>query len=185
MKRLTLAAVLAAALPAFAQTYTVDARHTFPQYEVKHFGMSTQRGMFNKTTGKITLDRAAKKGTADIAIDLNSIVTGEPKLTDHLKNEDFFNVTKNPTATFKSSDFRFQGDKLTAVAGDLTLNGVTKPVTLNVEAYNCGDHPMNKKPMCGADLTATIKRTDFGVKYAVPAVGDDVKLNIAIEAFQD
>jgi polyisoprenoid-binding protein YceI len=187
MKRLALAAVVASfALPAAAQeTYTVDARHTFPTFEVSHFGMSKQRGMFTKVTGKVTIDRAGKKGSADIAIDMASLATGDPKLADHLRNEDFFDVAKNPTATFKSSNFKFEGDKLVAVSGDLTLRGVTKPVTLTVDAFNCGNHPMNKKPMCGADATTVIKRTDFGIKYAVPAVSDDVKLSIPIEAFKD
>lgn len=188
MKRIALAALLAAsfALPAAAQeTYTVDARHTFPLFEVSHFGMSKQRGMFSKVTGKITLDRAAKKGSADITLDMSAIAVGEPKLADHLRNEDFFDVAKFPTATFKSTDFKFDGDKLVAVNGDLTLRGITKPVSLKVEAFNCGNHPMNKKAMCGAEATATIKRTDFGIKYAVPAVSDDVKLEIPIEAFKD
>ena len=188
MKRLVLAAALAVtfALPAAAQeTYTVDARHTFPVFEVSHFGMSKQRGMFSKVTGKIMIDRAGKKGSADITIDMAALAVGEPKLGDHLRNEDFFDVAKHPTATFKSSNFKFDGDKLVSVAGDLTLRGITKPVTLTVEAFNCGSHPMNKKAMCGAEATTTIKRTDFGIKYAVPAVSDDVKLMIPIEAFKD
>ncbi len=187
MKRLALAAALAAALPVAAQqeTYTIDSNHTFPTYEVKHFGMSTQRGMFTKASGKITVDRAAKKGTADVTIDMTQISTGAPKLTDHLRAADFFEAEKFPTATFKASDFKFEGDKLVAVNGDLTLKGVTKPVALKVEAFNCGNHPMNKKAMCGADLSTTIKRSDFGIKYAIPAVGEDVKVSIPVEAFKD
>jgi polyisoprenoid-binding protein YceI len=154
-------------------------------FEVSHFGMSTQRGTFNKVTGKVVIDRAAKKGTADITIDMKGVVTGEPKLTEHLLAADFFEADKFPTATFKSSNFTFSGDKLTAIAGDLTLKGVTKPVTLTVTAFNCGTHPMNKKAMCGADASTTIKRSDFGVKYAIPAVSDDVKLSIPVEAFKD
>ncbi len=186
-KSILIAAIAAAAaLPAAAQeTYTLDARHTFPVFEVSHFGMSTQRGMFNKATGKITIDRAGKKGSADITLDMASVTAGDAKLIDHLKSEDFFDVAKFPTATFKSSNFKFEGDKLVSVAGDLTLKGVTKPVTLTVTAFNCGNHPMNKKPMCGADASTTIKRTDFGIKYAVPAVSDDVKLSIPVEAFKD
>jgi len=188
MTKTTLAAALAAALalPVAAQeTYSVDARHTFPVFEVSHFGMSSQRGMFNKTTGKIVIDRAGKKGSADITLDMTGITAGDAKLVDHLKAEDFFDVAKFPTATFKSSNFKFEGDKLVAVSGDLTLKGVTKPVTLTVTSFQCGNHPMNKKPMCGADASTTIKRTDFGIKYAVPAVSDDVKLSIPVEAFKD
>lgn len=188
MKTLTLVAAMAAtvAFPVAAQeTYSVDARHTFPAFEVNHLGMSTQRGLFNKATGMITIDRAGKKGNADITLDMSSIAVGDAKLVDHLKSEDFFDVAKFPTATFKSSNFKFEGDKLVSVAGDLTLKGVTKPVTLTVTAFNCANNPMNKKPMCGADASATIKRSDFGIKYAVPAVSDDVKLSIPIEAYKD
>ena len=99
--------------------------------------------------------------------------------------DDFFGAEKFPTATFKGSDFKFDGDKLVSVGGNLTLKGVTKPVTLAVSAFNCGNHPMNKKAMCGADASVTIKRTDFGINYGVPALGDDVKLSIPVEAFKD
>ena len=185
MKRLLIAAALAAALPVAAQeTYTVDAGHTVPAFEVKHLGMSTQRGLFTKASGKITIDRAAKKGTADITIDMNSVSTSVPKLNEHLKADDFFGAEKFPTATFKGNDFKFEGDKLVSVGGNLTLKGVTKPVTLTVTAFNCGTHPMNKKAMCGAEVTGTVKRSDFGMKYAVPAVGDDIKLVIQVEAFK-
>jgi polyisoprenoid-binding protein YceI len=186
MKRLLIAAAVAAVLPVAAQeTYTVDAGHTVPQFEVKHLGMSTQRGLFTKASGKITIDRAGKKGTADITIDMASVSTSVPKLNDHLKADDFFGAEKFPTATFKGSDFKFDGDKLVSVGGNLTLKGVTKPVTLAVSAFNCGNHPMNKKPMCGADASVTIKRSDFGVSYGIPAISDDVKLSIPVEAFKD
>lgn len=187
MHKLFLAVALAAALPAVAapETYTIDGRHTFPTFEVNHFGVSTQRGMFTKVAGKITVDRAAKTGNVDVTIDTGSVVTGIQGLTDHLKGEDFFNAAKFPTATFKGDKWRFEGDKPVAVEGNLTLNGVTKPVTLTIASANCRDHPMNKKPMCGADATTTIKRSEFGIKYALPAVGDDVKLSIPVEAFKD
>ena len=180
MHKLLFAAGLAATLPAVAapETYTIDGRHTFPTFEVSHFGISTQRGMFTKVSGKITVDRAARTGNVDVTIDTTSVVTGLQGLTDHLKAEDFFNTARFPTATYK-------GDRPTAVEGNLTLNGVTRPVTLAITAASCRDHPMNKKPMCGADATTTIKRSDFGIKYALPAVGDDVKLSIPVEAFRD
>jgi polyisoprenoid-binding protein YceI len=187
MKKLLLAATLAAALPVLAapETYTIDGRHTFPTFEVSHFGISTQRGMFTKVAGKITVDRAAKSGSVDVTIDTGSVVTGIQGLTDHLKAEDFFNVARFPTATFKGDKMSFEGDRPVAVDGSLTLNGVSRPVTLTIAAASCRDHPANKKPMCGADATATIKRSDFGIKYALPAVGDEVKLSIPVEAFKD
>jgi polyisoprenoid-binding protein YceI len=177
---------LAAALPAFAapENYVIDAGHTFPSFEVNHLGFSTHRGRFNKTEGKITLDTAAKSGSVEITIDANSVDTGGEKLDKHLKAEDFFNVAKFPTLTFKGSKFTFDGDKPVAVEGDFTLLGVTKPVKLTISNFKCGAHPFNKKPLCGAEVTGTIKRSEFGMKYGVPAVGDDIKLMIQVEAFK-
>ena len=189
MKYTLAAAALASALvlPAAAQTetYTIDGRHTFPAFEVSHFGMSIQRGRFNKTSGKITVDKAAKTGSVDVTIDAASVDTGEPKLGDHLRNQDFFNATTHPNITFKGTKFNFDGDKVKSVDGELTMLGVTKPVTLTAQHFACGNHPMNKKAMCGAEFTANIKRTDWGMKYAVPAVADDVLLRINVEAFKD
>ncbi len=184
---LLLAAALAVALPAAAapEHYTIDARHTFPSFEVGHMGFSLQRGRFNRTEGKVMLDAAAKKGSIDIRIDANSIDTGLDKLEEHLRGEDFFNVAKFPAITFKGDKFAFDGDKVKSVSGNLTMLGVTKPVTLTATYFNCADHPMAKKKACGGDFVATIKRTDFGMKYAVPAVGDEVKLQIQVEAFKD
>ena len=188
MKRTVAAAVLTAfALPAVAalESYTIDSRHTFPAFEVSHFGMSLQRGRFNKTTGKITVDRDAKSGSVDVTIDAASVDTGEAKLGEHLRNADFFNAAVHPNITFKGTKFNFDGDKVKSVDGELTMLGVTKPVTLTAQHFNCGNHPMNKKAMCGAEFTTTIKRTEWGMKYAVPAVADDVMLRINVEAFKD
>jgi len=189
MNRNALAALVAgtlASLPALAsESYTIDASHTFPSFEVMHLGYSLQRGRFNKTSGKITLDTAGKKGSADITIDATSVDTGLDKLEQHLRGEDFFDVAKFPTITFKGDKFAFEGDKVKSVSGNLTMRGITKPVTLTAAYFNCADHPMAKKKACGGDFTTTVKRTDFGMKYAVPAVADDVTLRIQVEAFRD
>jgi polyisoprenoid-binding protein YceI len=171
----------AAAEPA---TYTIDPRHTFPSFEVKHLDFSLQRGRFNNTTGRIVYDAAAKKVAIDITIDAASIDTGLDAMEAHLRKSDFLDVGKYPTITFKSTNARFSGDTLTAVDGDLTIRDQTKPVTLAVNAFRCGAHPMSKKPMCGADATTTIKRSEFGMTYGLPAVADDVKLLINVEASQ-
>ena len=190
MKRIAFVPALAAlltALPAAAEmeTFTVDPAHTRPTYEVSHFGYSMQRGRFNKTSGKIMLDTAAKKGSADITIDAASVDSGVPKLDEHLKSEDFFNVAKNPQITFKSSDFTFDGDKVKSATGDLTMNGVTRPVTLTATVFQCAPNPMLKRKQCGADLVATVKRSDFGMKVYLPALGDEVTLRIPVESTQD
>jgi polyisoprenoid-binding protein YceI len=190
MNRMHLAAGLAAlftTLPAAAEmeSYTVDPRHTFPTYEVSHFGYSMQRGRFNKTAGKIQIDTAAKKGGADIAMDTASVSTGVEKLDEHLRSEDFLNAAKHPQITFKSSSFAFDGDTVKSATGDLTINGVTRPVTFKANVFQCAMNPMLKKKQCGADLVTTIKRSDFGVNYALPALGDDVTLRISVEAMKD
>jgi polyisoprenoid-binding protein YceI len=180
----TLAATLAAPVLA-ADTYSIDSRHTLPSYEINHFGWSTQRGRFEKVTGKIVLDRAAASGSVDVTIDATSVSTGIAKLDEHLKSEDFFNVAKYPTITFKSKKLHFSADKLTAVDGELTLLGVTKPLTLTISGFQCGPNQMVKKDECGADATGTIKRTEFGMTKYAPALGDDVKLLINVEALKD
>ena len=190
MKLIALApavAALATALPSAAevQTFTIDPAHTRPTYEVMHLGYSLQRGRFNKTSGKITFDTTAKQGSADVTIDATSIDSGVPKLDEHLKSEDFFNVAKNPTITFKSSNFAFDGERVKNVSGDLTMNGVTRPVTLTANLFQCAPNPMNKKPQCGGDFITTVKRSDFGMKYAIPALGDEVTLRIPVEAIKD
>lgn len=188
MKILLAIAALSATLmaPAFAapDTYTIDPNHTFPTFEVNHLGYSIQRGRFDKTSGTITLDLAAKTGSADITIQTGSIDMGFDEWNKHM-DEKFFHVDKFPTMTFKSSKFKFKGDKLVAVDGDLTLRGVTKPVTLTVDLFKCAPHPMLKKDACGADATTTIKRSDFGMSEFIPFVGDEIKIAFGIEAVKN
>lgn len=178
----TVLLMLSQASVAAPMTYQIDPTHTFPSFEISHFGFSTYRGRFDKTSGSITLDRDKKTGSADVTIDAASVSTGVPKLDDHLRNPDFFDTTKHPTIRFKSQDFKFNGDKLVAVNGNLTLHGVTKPVSLTVSSFLCGDHPLKKVPMCGADATTTLKRSDFGMSKYSPNIGEDVLLRIEIEA---
>lgn len=174
-------------LPAFAEleTYTIDPQHTFPYYEVSHFGYSIQRGRFDKTSGKITLDIAAQKGSAEVTVDAASVDSGVDKLNEHLRSEDFFNVAKNPQITFKSTRLAFADDKVTSATGDLTINGITRPVTLTATLFHCAPHPMTKRKQCGGDLVATVKRSDFGMKYALGPLGDEVTLHIGVESIKD
>lgn len=194
MNKAVLAAVLALPLAAFAapESYTIDSTHTYVYFEVDHLGVSTQRGRFDRSSGKFTIDRAAKTGGIELAVETGSVSTGDnvkgsrPRtLDEHLKNADFFNVPEFPRMTFKSTGVKFAGDNPAEVAGNLTLNGVTKPLTLKVDKWNCRDNPMSKKPMCGGNVSATLKRTDWGMKYGVPAIGDEVRLWVAVEAYKD
>jgi polyisoprenoid-binding protein YceI len=168
-----------------ADTYTIDSRHTFPSFEISHLGFSTQRGRFNDTKGKLTLDTAAKSGSVEISISTGSIDTGLDKLEEHLRGPDFFDAQMHPTITFKSSKFTFDGANLTKVDGELTMKGVTHPISMAATNFRCAIHPMLKKQVCGADLSGTVKRSTYGINYAIPAVGDDVKLFIQVEAIND
>lgn len=187
-KSLLAVLVISAALPfsaLAADSYTVDPAHTYPHFSVSHLGFSTMQGRFDKTSGRITLDRAAKTGSVDIAIETASVSTGFAKRDDHLRSPDFFNAAEFPTISYKSTAFRFKGDAPASVDGNLTMAGVTRPVTLTIDALKCGTNPMNKKDQCGAAASAQIKRSDFGIKYGLPGVGDDVKLVFEIEAIKD
>ncbi|MCC7005275.1 MAG: polyisoprenoid-binding protein [Ottowia sp.] len=167
---------------AAVETYQLDPHHTFSSFEYSHLGYSTQRSRFNKTTGKITLDPVNHSGSADITIDVESIDTGSKIFDQHLHGEDFFDARKFPTITFKSNQFKFNGDVLSEINGEMTSKGVTKPVTLKVTQFKCMMHPMMKKEACGANAVATISRTEFNNGKYAPHVSDTVTLHIAIEA---
>ena len=180
--------IIAVALPLStfaAGSYTIDPPHTFPHFSINHLGFSTMQGRFDKTSGTVTLDRAAKNGSVEISIESASVSTGFVKRDDHLRSPDFFNAAEFPAITYKSTAMHFKGDTPSSVDGNLTILGVTKPVTLTIDTFNCGTNPMNKKEECGAGASAQIKRSDFGVKYGLPAVGDDVKLVFEIEAIKN
>ena len=187
MKLLAIATLVTLALPAAAEveTYTIDPNHTFPAFEIGHFGYSIQRGRFNKTAGKATLDPSAHAGSVDIVIDAASIDTGHPKLQEELRKPDWFDVAQFPTLTFKGSQFTFDGDNVKSVTGELTMHGVTRPVTLNATQWRCAPHPYLKRKVCGGDFVATIKRSEFGMKKFLPNLADDVTLRINFEAIKD
>ena len=179
---LSLSAISAFAAP---ETYVMDANHTFAKFEYSHMGYSLQQSRFDKTSGKFTIDRAAKTGSVDVTIDTKSVNTGSEMFNGHLKGDDFFAVDKFPTATFKSTSVKFDGDKPASIDGNLTIKGVTKPVTLTMTGFMCMPHPMMKKDACGGNATAKIKRSDFGLSKYVPNVGDEVTLTISVEAIKE
>ncbi|KVD55581.1 YceI family protein [Burkholderia ubonensis] len=169
-KQLMIAAgALAAALsfPAFADvsTYQFDPTHTYPSFEADHFGgLSVWRGKFDKSSGTVTLDRAAKTGTVDVTTQLASISTGNTKLDEHLQTNEFFDVAKYPEAVYKGT-VKFKGDKPAEVVGNLTLHGVTKPLTLKIDSFKCMPHPMLKREVCGIDAVGEFNRDEFGLDY--------------------
>ena len=185
-----LAAVLAvsaaAATPVLAapQTYTIDSTHTFPSFSYSHFGMSTQISKFDKTTGTVTLDKEAKTGAVDITIDMKSVNTGYETFNEHIQEADFFDTANYPTATFKSNKVNFEGDKPVSIEGDLTIKGVTKPVTLQVTHFANMPHPMMKKDAIGANASTVIKRSEFNAGKYAPGVGDEVTITVSLEAIK-
>ncbi|SNX28048.1 Polyisoprenoid-binding protein YceI [Polynucleobacter meluiroseus] len=163
-------------------TFATDANHTFAQFEYSHLGFSTQTSRFNTVSGTVTIDQAAKKGSADITIDTKSVDTGSTFFNKHIQDEDFLATTQFPTATFQSDDMIFKGDKPVALKGTLTLKGVSKPVTLKITHFECKKHPMTGADYCGANAETQVKRTEFNMGKYAPNVGDQVTILIAIEA---
>lgn len=178
-------AMLPAALFAAPESYTIDSRHTFPRWAVSHHGFSIHRGQFNRTTGKLVMDWSAKTGSVEIEVETASIGTGDPEFDKVLRSPNWFDTDKHPRMTFRGTTMRFEKDVPVAISGDLTLLGVTRPVTFNVSGVKCGNHPIAKKPLCGAEVTGSIRRSEFGMKSGLPSVGDDVQLTIQFEAFRD
>jgi polyisoprenoid-binding protein YceI len=165
-------------------TYNVDPNHTYPSFQADHLGgLSNWRGKFNKSSGTITLDKEKGTGKVEITVDTSSINFGMPKLDEHAKSAEIFDVAKFPTATYKGTLTKFKDGAPTEVEGQFTLHGVTKPLTLKIDQFKCMMHPMNKKEVCGADATATFNRADFGVNYGDKyGFNQEVKLQIQVEA---
>jgi polyisoprenoid-binding protein YceI len=178
--------VIACASPALAlaDTYKIDPDHTYPSLEVPHMGISTFRGKFTRTSGKVTLDRAARTGTVEVEVDASSVDFGHAKLKEHLLSKDFLNVEKYPTITYKGT-LQFDGDAPASLDGQLTLLGVTKPVKLKVNSFKCIDHPFYKKEVCGADAEGEFHRGDFGMTHYADGELGRVKVRIQVEGIKE
>jgi polyisoprenoid-binding protein YceI len=179
---LLLSSSIALAAP---ETYIIDGNHTLPRFSYSHFGYSTQLSRFDKTSGKIVLDKEAKQGSIDVTIQTTSVDTGYALFNEHIQGEDFFNTAKYPTATFTSNKFNFKADKISSIDGILTIKGISKPVTLTVTSFMCMPHPMFKKDACGANATVVVKRSDFNMAKHVPYVSDEVTIDIPVEAVKE
>ena len=182
---ITLAA-LAGAPAEPPRSYTIDPNHTFPSFEADHMGISVWRGKMNRTTGKVTIDRAARRGTVEVETDLSSIDFGQDALNDWARGKEFFDVAAHPAATFKGTLGGFIDGKPTRADGELALHGVTKPLTLKIDSFRCIPHPLNKRELCGADGSATFDRAAFGLEAGKDYGFDmDVRLRIQVEAVAD
>ena len=178
----------AAALPllvlAAPENYTVDPHHTYPSLEFSHMGISVWRGKFNKTAGKVVLDREAKTGTVEIRVDTMSIDFGHMGMNTFAVGEDWLGVEKFPAMTYKGT-LRFTGDKPSSVEGRLTLRDVTRPLTLKINTFNCVAHPIFRKEVCGADAEGELNRADYGMTLYSDGEAGKIRLRIQVEALKD
>ncbi len=186
MKRIVMASVaalLGAAAYAAPVTYVLDPSHTYPSFEADHFGgMSVWRGKFDTSSGKVVLDKAAKTGSIEVTVDIASIDFGMAKMNEHAKSAEIFDAAKYPTATYSGKFTKWSGDAPTEAEGTLTMHGVTKPVKLVINQFKCMTHPMKKTEFCGADASATLDRSEFGVDYGKGyGFKQEVKLQIQVE----
>ncbi|MBN8196906.1 YceI family protein [Thalassospira povalilytica] len=188
MKKAGLALALATGLSATAfsaqaaESYKLDPTHTSVIFIVNHLGFSNFQGRFAGVSGELTLDRENPAASAAIiTIDLNQVDSGVEALDNHMKTADFLNVEKFPTATFKSTSVELVGDNAAKITGDLTLLGETKPLVLDVTLTGEGDHPMTGDHVVGFGATGTVTRSEYGMNFLVPGVGDDVELQISSE----
>ena len=181
---LAFATTAAVALPAFAapQTYVIDGSHTFARFSYNHHGLSTQLSRFNTTTGTIVYDAEARTAEVDIVIDTTSVDTGYATFNEHIQAEDFLDTANHPTATFKSTRAVFDGDAPVAVEGDLTIKGITHPVTLELTSFIAKQHPMMPRQAIGTDARVVVKRSDFNAGKYAPSVSDEVTIDISVEA---
>ena len=190
-------AVLALAFPPLAvsaatDSYTFDPLHTSVSFSIDHLGLAMIHGRFSKYSGKFSIDRTAKTGSVELAVETVSVDTNDndkgnrPRSRDeHLRSTDFFNAAEFPRMTYKSSHATFAGDVPTAVEGNLTLLGVTKSVALTVERFKCNPATATAKERCGGIVSGKIKRSDFGMKRGIPSIGDDVFLAFGFEGDKD
>jgi polyisoprenoid-binding protein YceI len=186
MNRIVLAstaALLSASAFAAPVTYILDPSHTYPSFEADHMGgLSVWRGKFVTSSGKVVYDKEAKTGSIDVTVDMSSVDFGMPKLNEHAKSSEIFDVTKYPTATFSGKFTKFNGAGPAEAQGTLTMHGVTKPVTLTINSFLCKPNPMTKKEVCGADAATIFNRSDFGVNFGDKyGFKQEVKLQIQVE----
>ncbi len=183
---LVAAAMTLTAVPAFAapKTYDIETPHTQIIFSVNHLGFSHSYGKFLEHDGTIVFDAENPAASSvNITIKTASVEMNDQKWNDHLKNADFFDAAKFPDMTFKSTKIDVTRKDTAKITGDLTIKGVTKPVVLDTKLNKAGKHPMSGKEGAGFSATTAIKRSDFGIAYGLPAVGDEVKIALEVESY--
>ena len=189
MKNLLLSTVIglgfATAAVADATEYKLDASHSQIVFSYSHLGYSTTFGVYSGFDGTIMFDDAdAANSSVEVAFPADTLFTGWAERTAHILSPDFFNAEANPTVSFKSTGIEVTGENTGIITGDLTLNGVTKSVALDATMNQMGEHPMAKMPWAGFDATTTVLRSDFNVGNFAPFIGDEVTIEISIEAMK-
>ncbi len=179
-------AMLGTCAMAAPMSYTIDSAHTYPTFEADHMGgVSLWRGKINSTSGTIVLDKEASAGSVEVTMDMATIDFGHEGLNEHARTPDIFDTSQYPTATYVGELTEFEDGAPTAVEGTLTMHGQSRPVTLSIDRFVCTEHPMRGREVCGADASAEIDRSDFGVDYGAPLFRMGVLLRISIEALVD
>ncbi len=169
---------------ATAVDYQIDPSHTYANFEIDHMGFSTQRGLFRQTSGQVRFDPEARSGEIEIRIDAASLDTGFGLRDNVLRGAEWFNVKDFPDIIFRSQHFVFDDDKPVAVEGKLVLLGEVRPMRLELTCFKCGFNLAVGKRGCGADARGALRRSEFGMQTGIPFVGDEVRLNIQVEAYQ-
>ncbi|MBM3358098.1 MAG: YceI family protein [Betaproteobacteria bacterium] len=196
MKKLvfaTIAAAISAPAAAAPETYVIDPRHTFPHFTVNHLGVANIYGRFNRTTGRLILDKAARTGTIEVVLETASIDTGDNERgerkrsrDEHLRSPDFFNAAEFPQMIYKGTATKWNDDTPVEIDGQLTLLGVTRPVRLTVDHFRCLPDPRvgGKREVCGGNATGTLRRSEFGMKFGIPGTSDEIRLLMQFEALR-
>ncbi len=180
-----IAALAAAPVAAAPEAYVLDASHSQILFAVNHLGYSTTWGMFSGFDGKISFDQANPAASSvTVSFPVKTMLTGWEARFQHFMSPDFFAATDDEMVTFTSTAINVTGDKTAKITGDLSLNGVTKSITLDAVLNQTGDHPMANKPWAGFSATTTLLRSDFGLGAFAPFIGDEVPVQISIEAMK-
>ena len=185
LNKLILVPCLFLAASASAQVYNIDASHTYPSFEADHMGLSFWRGKFTKSSGKIVLDRQSKTGgSVEIAIDASTVDFGHAKMNEKARGDEMFNVAKFPIISYKSTALKYEGERLVAVDGEMTMLGISKPLSLTLTHFKCVIHPLHKREVCGADAHGRFDRSDFGMNIGLPRFSPEIKLAIQVEGIK-
>jgi polyisoprenoid-binding protein YceI len=167
------------------ERFVLDPTHTFPSFEIRHQGISTMRGKFNRTQGRVVLNPQQGSGLIDVTVDASSVDTGLEDLNQKLRGGSFFATARFPEIRFKSTQIEYRDGKPVLARGELTMLGQTRPLELEIRDYSCTLQFLTRRPMCGADVHATLRRSDFGMNFGIPLIGDEVRLAIEVEGFRE